>query len=105
MEYLRQVDFAALTATGPAETKNQILLDRSTGSEHYRISCGTAPAGFTEPRHTHPFDLVQYIISGPQDGEIAGTLYQARESSDAAWAPISICISGSKGGHQQANFS
>jgi mannose-6-phosphate isomerase-like protein (cupin superfamily) len=79
MQYLRQVDPAALEAAAPGERFSQWLLDQDSGSQHCSINYIRTPAGGGSPAgmHTHVVDQIFYILSGTMNLEIDGTAYVA----------------------------
>ncbi len=79
MEYLRQVDFAALAAAGNTERITNPLWNSTDGGENCGISYILTPSGTGSPAglHTHVFDQIFYILQGVMDFEIEGQQYQA----------------------------
>src|ERR1700716_4486396 len=80
MDYLRQVDQAALKSAAPGERFSQWLLDQDSGSQHCSINYIKTPAGGGSPAgmHTHVVDQMFYILSGTMSLDIEGTQYEAR---------------------------
>ncbi|HEX2171395.1 MAG TPA: cupin domain-containing protein [Dehalococcoidia bacterium] len=83
MEYVRQVDFQALNATGPDERFTQPLIDHKSGAKTCTINCIKTPAGGGSPAgmHTHAVDQIFYILSGTMSLEIEGKQYEAGPGS------------------------
>jgi mannose-6-phosphate isomerase-like protein (cupin superfamily) len=79
MQYLRQVDQAALDAAQPGERFSQWLLDHDSGAQHCSINYIRTPAGGGSPAgmHTHVVDQIFYILSGTMSLEIEGQPYAA----------------------------
>src|SRR2546430_13866176 len=79
MDYLRQVDQAALQNSAPGERFSQWLLDHNSGAQHCSINYIRTPAGGGSPAgtHTHAVDQIFYILSGTMSLEIEGTAYEA----------------------------
>lgn len=79
MEYLRQVDRAALDASPRGDRFSQWLLDHTSGGEHCSINYIRTPAGGGSPAgmHTHVVDQIFYILQGTMSLEIEGSEYQA----------------------------
>src|SRR6266849_5590170 len=79
MQYLRQVDQAALQGAGPTERFSQWLLDHDSGAQHCSINYIRTPAGGGSPAgmHTHLVDQIFYILSGTMSLEIEGQPYEA----------------------------
>jgi quercetin dioxygenase-like cupin family protein len=79
MDYLRTVDFRAMTESAPDERVTQVLLDHLSGGEHCSINCIKTPAGGGSPAgmHTHAVDQIFYILSGTMGIEIEGQEYEA----------------------------
>ena len=77
MQYVRNVDFAALDASTKRYT--QSLLDAEMGATKATINCIKTPAGEGSPAglHTHVVDQVFYVLSGTMSLEIEGKQYQA----------------------------
>jgi quercetin dioxygenase-like cupin family protein len=77
LEYLRQVDFTRLAASG--ERVSQTLLDRDSGATSCSVNCIKTPPGEGSPAgmHTHAVDQLFYILSGTMSLEIAGEAYTA----------------------------
>lgn len=77
MEYLRKVDFAALTAVDSRVV--QSLLDRDSGATTCSVNCIKTPPGDGSPAgmHTHVVDQLFYILSGTMNLEIEGRPYTA----------------------------
>jgi quercetin dioxygenase-like cupin family protein len=80
MQYLRQVDQAALDNSPPGERFSEWLLDQDSGAQHCSINYIRTPAGSGSPAgtHTHVVDQIFYILSGTMSLEIEGTAYEAR---------------------------
>jgi mannose-6-phosphate isomerase-like protein (cupin superfamily) len=79
MEYLRNVDQAAMAAAGADARFSQALLDHQSGGRHCSINYIRTPAGGGSPAgmHTHVVDQIFYILSGTMSLEIEGKEYQA----------------------------
>lgn len=79
MEYIRQVDFAALAALPASERPVQSLLDVDSGSDRTRIRYIIQRPGARSPsgRHTHVEEQIYYILSGVMDFEIDGKMFKA----------------------------
>src|SRR5438132_514062 len=79
MDYLRQVDQAALAAAPDQERFSQWLLDHDSGGRHCSINYIRTPAGSGSPAgmHTHVVDQMFYILSGTMSLEIDGSAYEA----------------------------
>jgi mannose-6-phosphate isomerase-like protein (cupin superfamily) len=79
MEYLRNVDSAALAVAGADARFSQWLLDHDSGGRYCSINYIRTPAGGGSPAgmHTHVVDQIFYILSGTMNLEIKGTPYQA----------------------------
>lgn len=77
MEYLRNVDFAQLTAV--ADRVSQPLLDWDSGATSCSVNCIKTPPGEGSPAgmHTHVVDQLFYILSGTMSLEIDGQPYTA----------------------------
>ena len=77
MEYLRNVDFAQLTAV--ADRVSQPLLDWDSGATSCSVNCIKTPPGEGSPAgmHTHVVDQLFYILSGTMSLEIDGQAYTA----------------------------
>jgi len=77
VEYLRKVDFAALSAVDGRV--DQSLLDHDSGATSCAVSCiKTPPGGGSQAGlHTHVVDQLFYILSGTMSLEIAGQAYTA----------------------------
>lgn len=80
MQYLRQVDPAALSAAGPNDRFSHWLLDQDSGAQHCSINYIRTPVGGGSPAgmHTHVVDQIFYILSGTMSLEIEGTPFEAR---------------------------
>ena len=83
MDYVRQVDFAALNATAPDERFTQALIGHGTGVETCTINCIKTPAGGGSPAgmHVHEVDQIFYVLSGTMSLEIEGKQYEAGPGS------------------------
>jgi quercetin dioxygenase-like cupin family protein len=83
MEYVRAVDFAAVTNSGVDERFTQRLFDQSSGSKTCAISHIKTPAGGGSPRglHTHPVDQIFYVLSGTMSIEVDGQEHQCPPGS------------------------
>jgi mannose-6-phosphate isomerase-like protein (cupin superfamily) len=83
MEYVRQVDEAAVAAAGPNERFSQWLLDHNSGGKHCSVNWIRTPAGGGSPAgmHTHVVDQIFYILAGTMSLEIEGREYQAGPGS------------------------
>jgi mannose-6-phosphate isomerase-like protein (cupin superfamily) len=79
MEYLRNVDQAAMAAAGAEARFSQALLDHQSGGRHCSINYIRTPAGGGSPAgmHTHVVDQIFYILDGTMNLEIEGTQYEA----------------------------
>jgi len=79
MEYVRAVDFAAISKSGPGERFTQALLSHESGAKTCTINCIKTPAGAGSPAgmHTHDVDQIFYILSGTMSIEVEGTEYAA----------------------------
>ena len=79
MDYLRQVDQAALQSSAHGERFSQWLLDHNSGAQHCSINYIRTPAGGGSPAgmHTHVVDQIFYILSGTMSLEIEQTAYEA----------------------------
>ena len=77
MEYVRQVDFAAIEKSGPEERLNQALLDHASGATTCTIFCIKTPVGGGSPAglHVHDVDQMFYILRGTMSIEIEGKKY------------------------------
>ena len=71
MEYVRNVDEAALAAAGD-QRFNHWLLDHTSGGRHCSINYIKTPAGGGSPAgmHTHVVDQIFYILAGMMSLEI-----------------------------------
>ena len=83
MQYVRQIDHAALAASGPHQRYSQWLLDHTSGSTNCSINYIKTPAGGGSPAgmHTHVVDQIFYILSGTMNLEIEGVRYEAPPGS------------------------
>ena len=74
MEYVRQVDFAAIERRGATERVTQPLLDHASGAKTCTIICITTPPGDGSPAglHVHEVDQAFYILRGTISIEIEG---------------------------------
>jgi quercetin dioxygenase-like cupin family protein len=83
MEYVRNIDEAALAAAGPNERFSQALLDHTSGGKHCSINWIRTPAGGGSPAgmHTHAVDQIFYILAGTMNLEIEGKEYAAGPGS------------------------
>jgi len=77
MEYLRKVDFAAMTAADDRVV--QSLLDHDSGATTCSVNCIKTPPGEGSPAglHTHVVDQLFYVLSGAMNLEIEGETYTA----------------------------
>lgn len=77
MEYLRKVDFAAMTAVDGRAV--QSLLDQDSGATTCTVNCIKTPPGDGSPAglHTHVVDQLFYVLSGAMNLEIEGKTYTA----------------------------
>jgi quercetin dioxygenase-like cupin family protein len=77
MEYLRKVDFAALTAVDGRVV--QSLLDYDSGATTCSVNFIKTPPGDGSPAgmHTHAVDQLFYVLSGTMNLEIADQAYTA----------------------------
>ena len=78
MEYVRNVDFAAIDKTGPNERFTQTLFDQTSGAKTCTIQCIKTPAGGGSPAglHTHQVDQIFYIVKGTMNIEIGEREYE-----------------------------
>src|SRR6266851_7381806 len=83
MDYLRQVDQAALHNAAPGERFSQWLLDHDSGAQHASINYIRTPAGGGSPAgmHTHVVDQIFFILAGTMSLEIEGKTYEAGPGS------------------------
>ncbi len=83
MEYVRQVDFAAIDKSGADERVTQVLIDHTSGGRNCAINCIKIPAGGGSPAgmHIHAVDQIFYILSGTMSIEIEGKLYECAPGS------------------------
>jgi mannose-6-phosphate isomerase-like protein (cupin superfamily) len=83
VEYVREVDQAALAAAGSHQRFTQALLDHTTGATHCSINWIKTPAGGGSPAgmHTHVVDQIFYILAGTMSLEIEGKPYEAGPGS------------------------
>jgi mannose-6-phosphate isomerase-like protein (cupin superfamily) len=74
MEYVRQVDFAAIDKSGADERLNQALLDHASGAQTCTVFCIKTPVGGGSPAglHIHDVDQLFYILRGTMSIEIEG---------------------------------
>ena len=79
MDYIRNVDQAALNSSPPGERFSEWLLDHNSGAQHCSINYIRTPAGGGSPAgtHTHVVDQIFYILSGTMSLEIEDKAYQA----------------------------
>jgi mannose-6-phosphate isomerase-like protein (cupin superfamily) len=83
MEYVRQVDFAAIDRSRPEERLTQHLLDHASGATTCTILCIKTPAGGGSPAglHIHDVDQIFYILRGTMSIEIEGKQYDCSAGS------------------------
>ena len=83
MDYVRQVDFAAIDKSGADERLNQALLDHASGATTCTIFCIKTPPGGGSPAgmHVHDVDQVFYVLRGTMSIEIEGTPYECPPGS------------------------
>ena len=83
MEYVRQVDFAAIDKSGADERLTQSLLDYDSGAKTCTINCIKTPAGGGSPAgmHVHDVDQIFYILRGTMSIEIEGRQYECGPDS------------------------
>ena len=83
MEYIRNVDFAAIDSSGPDERVTQILFDHNSGAKNCSIFCIKTPPGGGSPEglHVHDVDQIFYILSGTMSLEIEGKQYDCSPGS------------------------
>lgn len=83
MEYVRQVDFAAIEKSGADERLTQALLDHASGATTCTIFCIKTPPGGGSPAgmHVHDVDQLFYILGGTMSIEIEGTQYDCPPGS------------------------
>ena len=74
MEYVRQVDFAAIQNSGADERLTQRLFDHQSGAKTCSINVIKTPAGAGSPAglHVHDVDQIFYVLSGVMSIEIEG---------------------------------
>ena len=74
MEYVRQVDFAAIDKSGADERLTQNLFDHASGAKTCTINYIKTPAGGESPAgmHVHDVDQIFYILRGTMSVEIEG---------------------------------
>jgi len=77
MEYVRQVDFAAIAKSGANERVTLNLFDHTSGAKTCSINCIKTPAGGGSPAgmHIHAVDQIFYILSGTMSIEIEDKKY------------------------------
>ena len=83
MEYVRQVDFAAIDKSGADERLTQRLLDHASGAKTCTINCIKTPAGGGSPAgmHVHEVDQIFYILRGTMSIEIEDKQYECGPGS------------------------
>jgi len=83
VQYVRSIDSAALSATGPQERFTQALFDHTSGAKSCSINVIKTPAGGGSPAgmHTHVVDQIFYILSGTMSVEVEGTEYECPPGS------------------------
>lgn len=83
MEYVRQVDFAAIETSGADERIIQDLFDHRSGAKTCSIKCIKTPAGEGSPAgmHVHAVDQIFYILRGTMSIEIEGGQYHCPPGS------------------------
>jgi quercetin dioxygenase-like cupin family protein len=82
-EYLRTVDFDALTALAPDERFSQKLIDRSSGAQVASVGYIRTPPGGGSPRglHTHEWEQIFYVLEGTMAIEVEGNRFDAPPGS------------------------
>jgi mannose-6-phosphate isomerase-like protein (cupin superfamily) len=83
MEYVRQVDFAAIDQSGADVRVTQGLLDHASGATTCTINCIKTPAGGGSPAgmHIHDVDQIFYILRGTMSIDIEGKQYDCGPGS------------------------
>ena len=83
MEYVRQVDFAAIEKSAADERVTQGLLDHASGAKTCTINCIKTPAGGGSPAgmHVHEVDQIFYILRGTMSIEIEDKQYECGPGS------------------------
>ena len=83
MEYVRKVDFGAITKSGANKRFTQNLFDHTSGAKTCTINCVKTPAGGGSPagRHIHAVDQIFYILSGTMSIEIESKQYDCSPGS------------------------
>ena len=83
MEYVRQVDFAAIDRSGADERVTQALLDHASGATTCTIFCIKTPVGGGSPAglHVHDVDQMFYILRGTMSIEIESRQYDCPPGS------------------------
>jgi quercetin dioxygenase-like cupin family protein len=83
MDYVRQVDFAAIEKSGADERLSQALLDHASGAKSCTVFCIKTPSGGGSPagRHVHDVDQIFYILRGTMTIEIEGQQYDCPPGS------------------------
>ena len=83
MEYVRKIDFAAISGSGADERVTQILFDHNSGAKNCSILCIKTPAGGGSPAgmHTHDVDQIFYILSGTMSIEVEGHTHECPPGS------------------------
>src|SRR5689334_22077863 len=83
VQYVRQVDRAALAASAPDQRYMQWLLDHTSGSQTCSVNYIKTPAGGGSPAgmHTHVVAQIFFIVSGTMNLEIEGVQYEAPPGS------------------------
>jgi mannose-6-phosphate isomerase-like protein (cupin superfamily) len=83
MEYVRQVDFAAIDKSGADERWTQSLFDHTSGAKTCTINCIKTPVGGGSPAglHVHDVDQIFYILRGTMSIDIEGRQYDCGPGS------------------------
>jgi mannose-6-phosphate isomerase-like protein (cupin superfamily) len=83
MEYVREVDFAAIDKSGADERLAQALLDHTSGATTCTSFCIKTPVGGGSPAglHVHDVDQLFYILQGVMSTEIEGRQYDCGPGS------------------------
>ncbi|HUX86442.1 MAG TPA: cupin domain-containing protein [Chloroflexota bacterium] len=83
MQYVTQVDLAAMESAGANARFSQPLVPAEAGLQSCTINYIRTPAGGGSPAglHTHVVDQVFYILSGTMNIEIAGEQFEVGPGS------------------------
>ncbi len=83
MQYVRQVDFAAIERSGADERITQALLDHASGATTCTINCIKTPPGGGSPAglHVHDVDQMFYVLRGVMRIEIEAKVYDCGPGS------------------------